>query len=169
LAESGDVESVQKYFSDFEGITLQALKEMRLLLYQLRPPVLEQEGLVGALQKRLDTVEGRAGVEVRFLVEGEIELTAEEEEAFYGIAQEALNNALKHASATLLAVCIRSGEGRRVELEIADNGRGFDPLTCGGQGGMGLVTMQQRAEQMGGELQVLSAIGKGTKVRLIVG
>lgn len=169
LAGAGDMKSVQDYFSDFEEITLQALKEMRLLLFQLRPPVLEREGLVVALQQRLDAVEGRAGTKVRFLVDGEIELTAAEEEAFYGIAQEALNNALKHASATSLTVSIRSGKDRGVELEIEDNGLGFDPLACGDQGGMGLLTMRQRAEQLGGKLQVISAIGEGTKVLVIIG
>ena len=168
LAGAGDMKSVQDYFSDFEEITLQALKEMRLLLFQLRPPVLEREGLVGALQQRLDAVEGRAGTKVRFLVDGEIELTAAEEEAFYGIAQEALNNALKHASATSLTVSIRSGKDRGVELEIEDNGLGFDPLACGDQGGMGLHTMRQRAEQLGGKLQVISAIGEVTKFLVII-
>lgn len=73
----------------------------------MRPPVLEREGLVGALQQRLDAVEGRAGVGVRLLVEGTPEISAIVEEGLYRIAQEALNNALKHAEATNVTVRIR--------------------------------------------------------------
>jgi len=169
LAASGDMARSQEYFADLEGIALQALKEMRLLVYELRPSVLEGEGLVGALQQRLDAVEGRANMEARLLVEGAIELPAAVEAALYGIAQEALNNALKHASATAVTVRLRSGEGGRVELEIADDGRGFDTQEVGSQGGMGLATMRDRAEQVGGRLEMLSAVGKGTRVRVIVG
>ena len=127
MAAAGDMEGAQAYFSDLEGIALQALKEMRLLIHELRPLALEGKGLVAALQQRLDAVEGRAGVEARLLVEGEIELPAGVEEALYGIAQEALNNALKHTSTTALTVRVRSGGGGRVELENIDNGHGFDP------------------------------------------
>jgi signal transduction histidine kinase len=101
VAASGDMEGAQGYFSDLEGIALQALKEMRLLVYELRPSALEGEGLVGALQQRLDAVEGRANVEARLLVEGAIALPAAVEAALYGIAQEALNNTLEQFSTSL--------------------------------------------------------------------
>jgi PAS domain S-box-containing protein len=169
LSKSGDLENARLYFSELEEIAIQALKEMRLLVYELRPSALEREGLVGALQRRLDAVEGRAGVKARLLVEGEIELTPPVETALYGLAQEALNNALKHASATALTVRVRTVDGGRVELEIVDDGQGFDRQENGSQGGMGLLTMRERAEQVGGTLQVLSAPGQGTTVRVTVG
>jgi signal transduction histidine kinase len=169
LAGAGDMDRSQAYFTDLEGIALQALKEMRLLVYELRPSALEKAGLVGALQQRLDAVEGRANVEARLLVEAAIDLPAAVEAALYGIAQEALNNTLKHAAATAVTVRLRPGQGGGVELEIVDNRRGFDSQEAGSQGGMGLTTMRQRAEQVGATLEVISVPRQGTTVKVIVG
>jgi signal transduction histidine kinase len=167
-AKAGDLESVASYLGRLGEIAQQALKEMRLLIYELRPPALEQIGLVGALQQRLDAVEGRAGVEARLLVEEEGQLAAPVEEALYRIVLEALNNALKHAAATSVTVWIRL-DGERTELEVADNGRGFDPAAVSDKGGLGLVTMRERAERLGGTLMITSAPGEGTRVKASVG
>ena len=140
---------------------------MRLLIYELRPPVLEQEGLAVALQQRLDAVEGRAGVQARLLIEGEERLDPHLENALYRIAIEALNNALKHAAATSVTVRIRARAGG-VQLEIADDGKGFDAQVIGEQGGMGLNTMRERAEQLGGVFELVSAPGEGTTIRVEV-
>ena len=160
-------ESVKHHLVRIGETAQHALKEMRLLVYELRPSALEREGLVGALRRRLEAVEKRAGVEARLLVEELIELSAPVEEGFYRIAQEALNNALKHSAATSMTVYIRA-EDERVELEVVDNGTGFDPEAVSDRGGMGLVSMQERAERLGGELTVLSAPGEGTRVKVTV-
>jgi PAS domain S-box-containing protein len=166
-AEAGHLQRVKRHLRRLGEITRDALKEMRLLVYELRPPALEQERLIGALQKRLDAVEGRAGVETRLLVQGEVDLPAAVEEALYRVAQEALNNALKHAAATSVAVTITAGEGQ-VFLEVADNGCGFDPEIAQDAGGMGLTSMRQRAERVGGRLSIHSAPGLGTRVQIRV-
>lgn len=140
---------------------------MRLLVYELRPSVLTREGLVGALQLRLDAVEKRAGVDAHLLVEGEVELPTSVEEGLYRIAQEALNNILKHAAATSVTVRFYR-EDDLVALEIADNGAGFDPDAMTDHGGMGLVSMRERAERLGGSLTILSAPDAGTRVRVEV-
>ena len=145
----------------------EALREMRLLIFQLRPPVLEKEGLVTALQARLEAVEGRAGLETEFKVEGEERLPPEIEEGLYRIAQEALNNALRHAQAHRITVYLYQDE-RTVILEIADDGIGFDPTTAREQGGLGFPGMEERATQLGGRLTVKSSPGEGTSVRLEV-
>jgi signal transduction histidine kinase/PAS domain-containing protein len=163
LMEAGDLERVRGYLERLGEISQQALKEMRLLVYELRPLVLKREGLAGALQQRLDAVEKRAGMDVRLLVEGEVELPSPVEEELYRIAQEALNNTLKHAAATSVTVNVR-GKRNRVELRVVDNGVGFDPDAMSDQGGMGLVSMRERAEKLGGVLAVLSAPGEGTRV-----
>lgn len=159
----GELGQIKGYLDRLGEIARQALKEMRLLVYELRPAALEQDGLVGALQRRLDAVEGRAGVEARLLLETEAELAAPVEEALYRIAQEALNNVLKHAAATAVAVRIRAGAGE-VTLEVEDNGRGFDLAAAAKQGGLGLISMRERAERLGGSLNITTAPGKGTKV-----
>jgi two-component system NarL family sensor kinase len=108
-------------------------------------------------------------VEARLVVEGEVRLPVIVEEALYRIAQEALNNALKHAQPTSVTVAIRTqGEpgDQRVKLEVVDDGRGFDTGAVGEKGGMGLVSMRERAEKLGGTLQIISAPGKGTRVNV---
>jgi PAS domain S-box-containing protein len=166
-AAAHDLGQVQRYLDELGAITQQALKEMRLLVYELRPPALEPEGLVGALQQRIDAVEGRAGIQARLLVESEIAMEPSVEEALYGIGQEALNNALKHAAAHSVMVRIRSRDDL-LEMQVVDDGRGFDPEAVRERGGMGLTTMQERAEQVGGRLILQSSPGKGTTVRIVV-
>ena len=128
---------------------------------------LEEEGLVGALRKRLQSVEHRAGIEAQFVADPLLTVPACLEEALYYIAQEALNNALKHAGASSVVVRISAGE-ERLTLEVADDGCGFAPAAPGDQGGMGLETMRQRAERLGSHLSIESAPGAGTSVRVEV-
>jgi signal transduction histidine kinase len=148
-------------------IAQQALQEMRLLVYELRPLALESEGLMGALEHRLETVERRAGIQARVLVEGEVELAPDLEEELYRIAQEALNNALKHASASQVVLSVRVAD-ESVELEVTDNGQGFDPAETHDTGGLGLISMQERADKIGGQLDIDSAPGEGTRVSVKV-
>jgi signal transduction histidine kinase len=167
LIKAGDLGRVEHHLARIGETAQQSLKEMRLLVHELRPPVLERDGLVGALHQRLDAVERRAGVEARLLVEELVELPPTVEEGLYRIAQEALNNALKHAAATSVTVHLRT-DGGRVELEVIDNGRGFDPKAVSDKGGMGLISMRERAEKLGGSLTVLSVPGEGTRVKVSV-
>jgi PAS domain S-box-containing protein len=167
LARAGDLERVQTYLGRLGETSQQSLKEMRLLVYELRPLVLERVGLVGALQQRLDAVEARAGVEARLLIEGTTRVPEAMEEALYRIAEQALNNALKHAAATSVIVRISANDGR-LALEVADNGCGFHPEAVKDRGGQGLTSMQERTEQIGGGLAVISAPGQGTTVRVEV-
>jgi len=166
-ATAGDFQYVEEYLDRLGEISQQALKEMRLLVYELRPLALKQEGLIGALQQRLDAVEKRAGVNAQLLAQGDIELSAPVEEALYRIAQEALNNSLKHAAPTSVTVVVRTHTDG-VELEVRDDGWGFDPSAVGDRGGMGLVNMQERAEKVGGTLEIVSRPGEGTTIRVTI-
>jgi PAS domain S-box-containing protein len=166
-AAAHDLEQVQGYLEELGAITQQALKEMRLLVYELRPPALEREGLIGALQQRIDAVEGRAGIQARLLVEGAVKPEPSVEQALYRIGQEALNNALKHAAAGSVTVRIQAGDDL-IEMHVVDDGRGFDPEAARERGGMGLTTMRERAEQVGGRLIVRSSPGKGTNIQIVV-
>lgn len=157
--------TVEEYLSQLCETSQQALKEMRLLVYELRPSTLEEGGLIGVLQQRLDTVERRAGVEAHLFVEGELDLPKKIEEGLYRITQEALNNSLKHAAATAVKVQIQVEEDL-LTLEITDNGRGFEANAMADTGGIGLSSMQERAEKLGGALQIVSAPEEGTKVQV---
>jgi signal transduction histidine kinase len=167
LARVGEMERAEHHLARIEETIQQALKEMRLLVHELRPPVLKREGLMGALHQRLDAIERRAGVRAHLIAEAAVELPLGVEKELYSIAQEALNNALKHAAATSVTIYLRA-EGERVELEIVDNGRGFDLHVVSDQGGLGLSTMRERAQHLGGSLEILSRPGEGTRVRVVI-
>jgi signal transduction histidine kinase len=142
----------------------EALQEMRLLVFELRPSILEQEGLAAALQARLTAVEGRtAGLTTRSALDADLRLPARVEDALYRIAQEALNNAFKHAHAHNVAVSLRRA-GHIVQLKIVDDGTGF-VVEAGHRGGVGLHSMRERAALIGAHLAVESAPGQGTVVR----
>ena len=167
LADGGDLAQVQAHLEQIEALTRQALKEMRLLVHQLRLPVLDQEGLLPALRRRLEMVEQRAGVQTDLQVDGLSELPVPVEEGLYWIAVESLNNALKHAQANSVAVHVSVGEST-VNLEVADNGLGFDVPAARSAAGMGLANMRERAEGLGGTLDIHSTPGRGTRVCLHV-
>ncbi|NTU84950.1 MAG: GAF domain-containing sensor histidine kinase, partial [Chloroflexales bacterium] len=154
------------WFGQVEDIALQSLKEMRLLIYQLRSQEFDEQGLAEALRHRLEAVEGRSGVKVRLDAEGYRQpVSPGVESQLYAIVQEAMNNALRHAGATMITIVLRSDhEGALVE--VADNGRGFDPDEP--SAGLGLTTMRERAEAIGGRLSVTSAPGRGTTVRVLL-
>lgn len=157
----------ERYLRRLQDTARQALKELRLLLFELRPPQLEQEGIVGALQLRLDAVEGRAGVKTQLLVNGEVNLPRDYEEELYAIAQEALNNALKHANAAAVAIHLLVSKSG-IELQIVDDGMGFEQRPNPPRGGMGLLTMRERSEKIGGALSIDTLPEIGTTVRLTV-
>ncbi len=163
LAAAGDLQRATDYLARVGETGQQALKEMRLLVYELRPLALEREGLVGALQLRLDAVERRAGVDARLRLEGSVALAPAIEAELYNIAQEALNNALKHAGAAVVMVTIRSVDGA-IELIVADQGRGFNPAAARDSGGLGLVSIRERAERLGATVTIASRPGQGTAV-----
>lgn len=164
LAENGDLEGVKTCVDELKQSSQGVLKELRLLVYDLRPSALEEEGLVGALRQRLEAVERRSGVKGRLVVEQEKELPPTVEEGLYRIAQEALNNALKHSRATEVLLRLSIGE-ELVELEVADNGIGFDlEKVIAKGGGMGLTNMRERAEKLGGSLKIQTAPDNGAAI-----
>lgn len=165
LLSSGQVEPAAGNLRKLRRTAREALGEMRLLIFELRPPILEQEGLAAALRTRLEAVEGRAGLKTELHVEGEGRLPPHVEEGLYRIAVEALNNALKHAQAHSISVSLRLEPGE-VSLEVADDGVGFDLAAAVRSGGFGLEGMLERAQQVGGQLTVDSRPGQGTHVRI---
>ena len=102
---------------EIQSTTHEALREMRLLIFELRPPILKRDGLVVALQTRLDAVEGRFGLAVHFVDNGNGRLSPEVEEGLYRVAQEALNNVLKHACASSVTVSLKQNQ-ERISLEV---------------------------------------------------
>jgi signal transduction histidine kinase len=182
--ESGHLQPEKEQIIELGEMAQQALREVRLLIYELRPTELEEEGLIGALYRRLETVEQRAGVRARLQIldaagnpfpmpsserQAMVDfyrLPAPVEHGLYRVTQEALNNALKHGGATAVSVCIRLGLST-LTLEITDNGRGFDPASAQqAAAGFGLSGMMERAQHLGGRFSISSSPGAGTTVRV---
>jgi PAS domain S-box-containing protein len=162
-AQEGDTDRLASSLTRLEATALQALREMRLLLYELRPSALEQQGLIRTLEQRFDAVERRAGMNATVAYESPdgLELPQALERELYYLTIEALNNALKHARAQEVMVRVWLS-ATQVQLEIADDGGGFDPGQA--SGGYGLDDMRERVERLGGRLEISSAPGAGTRI-----
>ena len=147
----------------------QSLKEVRLLLYQLQPSEEPAEAihLLNDLELRLNRVERRAGIQAELVVDGDLgNRPPEWHKTIFWIIIEALNNVLKHAQAKEVSVLIRC-QPQGTFVEVRDNGRGFE-MAALRAGGLGLHTMRERAELLGGDLRIVSAPQEGTCVSLTI-
>lgn len=152
---AGQTAEVSGYLREIRESAQQTLQETRLLIFELRPPILESEGLASALRARLESVESRSGLKTHINLQEVGRLPNGIESGLYGISNEVLNNILKHALASEIKVLLRKKAGK-ITLEIGDNGVGFDPGSTEQHGGLGLKGMRERAEQINGDLQISS-------------
>jgi signal transduction histidine kinase len=153
--------------SEIGQLTRGALAEMRALIFELQPGALAEEGLVAALAKQASALSAREGLAIE--VDGPDErlpLGAEVEEQLYRIGQEALANVVKHARATSATVRIAATDDS-VSIEVNDDGHGFDPAAVGPEH-FGLRSMRGRVADLGGWLEITSAPGRGTALRVEV-
>lgn len=163
----GRLDTAAEHLRALRSMAREAMLDMRLLIFELHPPILEEEGLTAALQARLDAVEARAGVQTRLTTEGERRLPPHVEMELYRIVQEALTNVVKHARAQAVNIHL-DFEPACFKMKVWDDGVGFDPLTAGLSGGLGLQNMQERMRQIGGWLNVESSPGHGTTITVEV-
>lgn len=164
VAKAGDLDQVQAYASRLGETAQQSLKEMRLLVYEMRSSVLEEQGLAKAIQNRLDAVEKRSGIDVHFQTNLEAKLPEPLEQGLFNIVSEALTNSLKHANATSVYVVMCMDGDAEVAIEVSDNGHGFDLSAAEEGGGIGLNSMKERAEKLGGGMKIVSEAEQGTRV-----
>ena len=166
FAHAGDFENVQQYSKRLAETAELSLKEMRLLLHNLRPSILQNSGLAEALQQRLDAVEKRAGVQALLRFGDGVLIPPHVEETLFHIAEEALNNSLKHAKATKVEVTVAQVH-TLVTMTIQDNGCGFDMNNLSDVGGMGLASMHERAALLEGSIDITSQPGETVVVLTI--
>ncbi len=145
------------------SLTEAGLAEMRTLIFELRPDSLEKDGLVAALNKQVTALRVRHGLEVTTEFCDEPTLPFETKEALYRIAQEALNNIVKHARATEVTISLGDCENS-ICLEVQDDGVGFDTQRDF-PGHLGLQTMRERVARLKGTLEIETERGRGTIVR----
>lgn len=158
---------VAQNLHELHSMAREALVDMRVLIFELHPPALKEQGLVAALQARLAAVEARTGLRAELQVQGDGQLPLAVEEELYWIAQEALNNVVKHAQAQHVTLRLEFTPGQAC-LEVGDDGLGFDPAQAKKEGGLGLRGIEQRVERIRGRLTVTSSPGRGTLVRVTV-
>jgi signal transduction histidine kinase len=168
LLES-DPEAARAQVGKLQALAQEALEELRSLMFELRPPDLERDGLDGTLRKHVEVLRHLQDAEIALDVVDALPADPARDREVLRIAQEALQNALRHAEAKRIAVRLR-GDDAGLVLEIEDDGAGFDPDAPGLRSRrLGLTSMEERAERLGGWLEIRSAPGAGTTVRLEVG
>ncbi|HEX6384640.1 MAG TPA: GAF domain-containing sensor histidine kinase [Anaerolineae bacterium] len=154
-----DPEAADELLQQLETDSKAALQDVRRLVYNLRPPALDELGLLRAIQQDAPR---HPGLVITFeLPPGPLKLSAAVEVAVYRIVQEALANVVRHARASRASVRIETGAALR--LAVADNGQG---LPAAYRSGVGLNSMRERAEELGGSFKILSARGAGTTIEV---
>ncbi len=142
------------------------LAEMRALIFELRPESLETEGLVAALEKQTAALRARHHLAVQADLNTEPDVTLSVKEVLFRVSQEALHNIVKHAGASEVIVKLMA-ENDHLTLTIHDNGQGFDPSRQF-PGHLGLKSMRERVERIGGDYLLESTVGQGTTITVIV-
>lgn len=150
------------------GLAAQCSAEIRTASYLLHPPLLDELGLSSALRWLADGLRARSGLEVRLQLPEDLQrLPAEEELAFFRVAQEALTNVHRHSSSPWVAIRLRAW-ARELVLEIEDGGRGIFPSGAaehdGGGVGVGVMGMRERIRELGGSF-VIESTSSGTLIR----
>lgn len=163
--EDNDTDRLHHSLSQIESTTLHALRDMRLLLYELHPIELKPEGFKQAIELRLDMVERRIGLRADVKLDDLIDIPYNDVVQLFYVTIEALNNVVKHASATQLTVQLVQ-ENRDLRLQILDNGKGFDPSQT--KGGLGLRNIRERVTQLNGKLAIFSEPDNGTKLEVVI-
>jgi len=168
-----DPDAARRQLERLSELARESLDELRSLILGLRPPELERDGLEGALRKELEMLGHVHGIEIELEVDGAASAggpngDGEREFAILRIAHEALNNAVRHARADHVTVRL-SQRPDVVTVEVRDDGVGFDPHSAEVRSRhLGLTSMEERARELGGRLEIRSAPGSGTTVLLLV-
>ncbi|MBI4760220.1 MAG: ATP-binding protein [Chloroflexota bacterium] len=162
----------RKTLAELESLSEQTIENLRRMTRALRPIYLEDFGLVTALEMLSRETSQNSGIRIEFRKDGEEQRLAREVElTLYRIAQEALNNVVRHSQAKHAAVRIAFGK-KSIELEVSDNGIGFSipktPTDFAPNGHFGLLGIRERADLIGARLEVESAPGKGTRLKVRV-
>ena len=150
-----------------EGLMVieRAISQVRGMSLRLRPPVLDELGILSALRWLVRRQAPQQGLRIRLeAVPEDIALPRNVAEVCYRIVQEGLTNVAKHAEASEVLIRLER-TGGRVRVTVRDNGRGFDAASVRAAGGLGLLGMEERVKLVGGTLQVESRPGGGTEVR----
>jgi signal transduction histidine kinase len=146
------------------------IDDLNRIVRGMRPTILDDYGLVLALESYANQVSERYGIGIAYrhnCPDGLDRLSGHVEVSLFRIVQETINNVIKHAEATCVSLVLLVSPEACILL-IEDDGKGFDPSAVQGQGGLGLVGMRERATLLGGKLDIDSSDGEGTTVRVTI-
>jgi signal transduction histidine kinase len=169
-----DPKSVAEELYKIEDLARRTTKEMRHMLFTLRPLVLESQGLIAALESMAEKM--RETFDQNVIVEADAgivdQLESNKQTVVFYLVEEAVNNARKHAQAAHIWVRLRAISDNIAALEIIDNGVGFDIAAVNSsyenRGSLGMVNLRERTELLNGILDIDSVIGKGTRIRVFI-
>ncbi len=173
LLEQGQEEAARKELEQVAHIALRGTREIRRIMYELRPMPLEAGSLSEALQQLVQTFHSQEGPHIHLEVDPEVDgaLSPERAGNLFSILQEALNNARKHAQARNIWIRVQRLAGE-IRAEVEDDGKGFDQAEIRAayhtRGSYGLKGMEERVERIGGTLQIDSTPGQGTRVQICI-
>jgi PAS domain S-box-containing protein len=165
ISES-DTSEIEFRFDNLVTQINNSIKTARNIMNGLRPELLEMHGIVGALKEYLREFQERHGIDCEFDCDiVNLDMNPKQSLAIFRILQEALNNIVKHANATLVRIQLQISDNKLV-LQITDNGVGFDKNNSGREDSYGMIGMKERVILLDGELDIISEIGHGTTVRV---
>jgi len=166
-----DLPRLNEELTQLKDLVRLSLQDVRKIIFDLRPMALDDLGLVPALRAFLKDYQAKTGIETDFDSFGnESRYDSAFEVAVFRLVQEALNNVYRHAGATRVWVKVETAGGREVRLVVRDDGIGFAPtevLEAGAGTKFGLVGMRERAELLGGSMEILSAPGQGSRLTFV--
>jgi signal transduction histidine kinase len=163
-----DGEAARAQMDRLKALSREALDELRSLILELRPPDLDRDGLCGAHRKHVEVLRQLHGVEIELNIDDAVSAGDGRDQEVFRIVQEALQNALRHAHAQNVEIRLGRRNGH-LALEVRDDGVGFqpdDPELRSRR--LGLTSMEERAGRIGGRLEIHSAPGRGTDIKLEV-
>src|SRR5215212_4292676 len=163
-----DAAQAREELNNLKNSAMGTFQKVRNFIFELRPMMLDDLGLVPTVRRYSDAFKEQAGLDINVTVTGnERRLEPYLEVMLFRAIQELLGNASRHSQASLVKVILDLGEDR-IRVSVDDNGKGFDPDSIQQGNSLGLKLIRERAEMLGGSFEIDSAIGKGTRILFAV-
>jgi len=164
--KAGTEDSTRKKIGTMITHVDQTIETVRKIVTELRPSILDELGLIAAIEWQLSQFQGRAGIRTIFESDSDsLNLSRDVAVALFRIVQEALTNVMRHAGATKVRIAIRSIADRLV-ISVTDNGKGITRQQINDPRSFGIMGMNERVHRIGGQLNIYSSPGRGTRIEI---